>query len=352
MSKFADSKINQISPYVPGEQPQDKKYIKLNTNENPYFTAKSATEKVSKELLNNLRKYSDPECKPLVGAIADFYGVKPSNVLATNGSDEALAFIFLAFGRRGVCFADVTYGFYGVIANLFECPVERIPLKQDFSINASDYFNKGKTVVIANPNAQTGIALPLEKIEEIVAKNKDNIVVVDQAYVDFGGENAIPLIEKYNNLVVVNTFSKSRSLAGARVGFVVADEQLIADLNKVKFSFHPYNINSVSMALATQAVKDVEYFNYTLQKIIRSREKLTKGLQALNFFVLPSSANFVLAESKKISGEQLYKKLKDRGILVRYFNENRISNFVRITVGTDEEVEILLTAIKNILEEI
>jgi histidinol-phosphate aminotransferase len=350
MSKFASKKINDILPYTPGEQPQDKKYIKLNTNENPYYTANSAVETITGEMLKNLRKYSDPECKPLVKAIANFYGVNTNNVLVSNGSDEALAFCFQAYGKNGVCFADVTYGFYSVFANLYDCPVERIPLKQNFTIRTEDYLNKGKTVVIANPNAQTGIALKLSEIEKIIKNNLNNIVLIDQAYVDFGGENVIPLTKKYDNLVVVNTFSKSRSLAGARVGFVIANEKLIEDLNKIKYSFHPYNVNSISMALATKAIEDKFYFEECVRKVIKSRENLTEGLTKLGFEVLPSSANFVLAKNKKVSGEKLYEILKERGILVRHFNEERISDYVRITIGTDEEIKILLEELAKILE--
>jgi histidinol-phosphate aminotransferase len=272
-------------------------------------------------------------------------------VLATNGSDEALAFAFMAYGRVGVCFADVTYGFYNVIANLFNCPVEIVKLNEDFTIDATKFYNKGKTVVIANPNAQTGIELNFSEIEKIIASNNDNIVIVDQAYADFGNCNVIPLVKKYKNLVVVNTFSKSRSLAGARVGYVIADEKLITDLNTIKFSFHPYNVNTLSMLMATEAIKDKSYFNLTVGNIVRNREKLTATLKELGFTVLPSSANFVLAKSDKVGGKELYEKLKDKGILVRYFADERIADYVRITIGTEIEMETLTNAIENILED-
>lgn len=351
MSKFASEKVNGISPYIPGEQPQDKEYIKLNTNENPYYVAESAVRLITPQLVQSLKKYSDPECKPLVKAIAEYYKVETSNVLTSNGSDEALAFAFQAYGKQGVCFADVTYGFYGVFADMYDCPSEILPLNEDFTVNISDYYHKGKTIVIANPNAQTGIALSLEEIEKIVRNNADHIVILDQAYVDFSGENAAHLIKKYKNLVVVNTFSKSRSLAGARVGYILADEKLIQDLNKVKYSFHPYNVNTLSMTLAAQAIRDEEYFRQSVVKIVNSRKTLTEGLNGLGFYVLPSSANFVLAKSNKIAGEELYLKLKGRGVLVRHFNEKRIKDFVRITVGTDEEIKILLKEIEEILKE-
>lgn len=352
MSKFANGNVNSIAPYVPGEQPQDKKYIKLNTNENPYYTSEFAVKAVTEEVLLNLKRYSDPDSKLLVKAIADFYGVDNENILTSNGSDEALAFAFQAYAKDGVCFADVTYGFYNVFAQLYDCPVEHINLNSDFTIDAKKYYNKNKTVVIANPNAQTGIVLPLSEIEEIIKNNPDNVVIIDQAYADFSEENAVPLIKKYTNLVVINTFSKSRSLAGARVGYAIADKSLIEDLNKIKYSFHPYNVNSVSMTLATMAIKDKNYFESTVKMVKQSRKKLTEGLQKLNFSVLPSSANFVLAKSDRIGGEEFYLKLKENGILVRHFKDERIKEYVRITVGTDDEVDELLKISAKILKEI
>lgn len=351
MSIFASPKLNAMAPYVPGEQPQDRAYIKLNTNENAYFTSEHATGYITEEVLKNLKRYSDPECGPLVRAIAGYYGVEDKNVLVTNGSDEALAFCFQAYGRGGVCFADVTYGFYDVFAQMYDCPVEHIPLKPDFTIDPEKYFGCGRTVVLANPNAQTGIALRVSDIEGIIRRNKDNIVIVDQAYADFSEQNVIPLIKKYNNLVVVNTFSKSRSLAGARVGYVIADSALIADLNKVKYSFHPYNVNTLSMLLAKGAIEDDDYFKTTVGKIIATRGRLIDGLKELGFHVLPSSANFVLAKSPIFGGEELYGKLKDKGILVRHFSQRRINDYVRITVGTDEETDVLLDTIKNLSED-
>lgn len=348
MSRFCSEKLNLIEPYVPGEQLKDKKYIKLNTNENPFYASDRAVERVTKQLLCGLNRYSDPESKDLHKTIADFYGLKSENVLVTNGSDEALAFAFIAYGKD-VCYPDVTYGFYEVLANLFESNAQKIALNDDFTITPSDYFNANKTVVIANPNAQTGIALSIDDIEEIIKNNHDNVVIIDQAYVDFGEGNAIDLIGKYKNLLVINTFSKSRSLAGARVGFAIADSQIIEDLKKVKNSFHPYNVNSVSSALAIAAMNDREYFENSVKCVKISREKLTQELKKLGFSVLPSSANFVLAKSEKISGEELYIKLKDNGVLVRYFSSAKISDYVRITVGTDLEMQTLIEKIKLIL---
>lgn len=348
MSVFASDKINSIEPYTPGEQPQDREYIKLNTNENPYFTSEKAVAAITNDVLKNLKRYSDPQCKVLVEAIADYYSVGQNNVLVTNGSDEALAFCFQAYGRKGVRFADVTYGFYDVFAHMYDCPVEHVPLEEDYTIDIKKYFCAGRTVVIANPNAQTGIALPLKDIEKILVNNRENIVIVDQAYVDFFGENAISLVGKYKNLVVVNTFSKSRSLAGARVGYVVADEALIADLNKVRYSFHPYNVNTLSMLLAKNAIEDDEYFRQSVRKIVATRERLKGALKGMGYAVLSSSANFVLAKSPDIGGEQLYLRLKAEGILVRHFSQDRINDFVRITVGTDGETDALISALKKL----
>lgn len=351
MSKFCCSKLNEIKPYVPGEQLNDKKYVKLNTNENPYYTSRNAVDCVNADLLSKLNRYSDPQSKNLCQAIADYYGVSQNNVLVTNGSDEALAFAFIAYGKK-VCYPNVTYGFYEVLANLFNCDAKTISLNDDFTITPQSFYNANRTVVIANPNAQTGIALSLSQIEDVVKSNSENIVIVDQAYVDFAQGNAISLVGKYKNLLVINTFSKSRSLAGARVGFAIAGEGIIEDLNKVKNSFHPYNVNSISSALAISALYDDKYFKLSVSKIISSREKLTKSLKELGFLVLPSSANFVLAKSDKIGGNALYEKLKEEGVLVRYFSTERISGFVRITVGTDEEMDILISKIKKILKDV
>lgn len=350
MSGFASDLINGISPYIPGEQPRDKKYIKLNTNENPYYTSEKAIKSITENVLKELNRYSDPECAGLAAAIAEFYNVKAENVLVTNGSDEALAFAFFAYGNRGICYPDITYGFYDVIANLFGCAVEHISLNSDFTVDEKRFYNRRKTVVIANPNAQTGIELSLGAIENIIKANSDNIVIIDQAYADFGNCNAIELINKYGNLVVINTFSKSRSLAGARVGYAIADKNLIGDLKKVKNSFHPYNVNSVSAMLAANAVKDREFFELSLEKVKRTRNALTEGLLALNFTVLPSAANFVMAKSSKIKGDELYKLLKDNGVLVRHFQDERIRDFIRITVGTDGETKQLLQILTKILK--
>lgn len=349
MSVFTNDAINGIAPYVPGEQPKDKSYIKLNTNENPYFASKCAVTSVGSEFLGGLNRYSDPECSSLTKAIAKYYGVGEKNVLVTNGSDEAIAFAFFAYGGQGVVYPDITYGFYNVIANLYGCPIKQIALKSNFEIDETEYFKAGRTVVIANPNAQTGIELAREKLVRIIESNDGNVVIVDQAYADFGTYNAIELVKSYKNLLVINTFSKSRSLAGARVGYAVADEELIGDLKKVKNSFHPYNVNSVSALLAEKAIADDAYFKATVDKIKKNRELLINELARLGFFCLKSSANFVLARTDKVSGEVLYRKLKENGVLVRHFNDERIRDFIRITVGTEEEIKVLIRVTELII---
>lgn len=350
MSGYLNGRLSVLKPYVPGEQPRDAQYIKLNTNENPYFPSRYAISAVNAGELENLRLYSDPECRALSAEIAAYYGVNSENVLPTNGSDEALAFCFAAFCESGALFPDVTYGFYKVFAGLFGAEYEEIKLNPDFTVDIAPYLGCNRAVFLANPNAQTGINLGLEQIERIISSNESNVVVIDEAYVDFGGESVVPLVKKYKNLVVVQTFSKSRSLAGARVGFAVACEELIADLKRVKFSFNPYNVNRLSCLLAAEAMRDREYFEECVKKIIATRVRLAEELEKLGFGVLPSKANFVLAKSPAVAGGELYKRLKEKGVLVRHFDDVRISDYVRITVGTDRDIDILLKKIQEILE--
>ncbi len=347
MSKFLSEKYLSLEPYVPGEQPKVR-LVKLNTNENPYFPSKYAVEAIGEKELKDTRLYSDPDCAVLRQAIADAYGVKEENVFVSNGSDESLAFSFAAFCPKGAIFPDVTYGFYKVFASFFSVPFEEIPLKGDFAVDESDYMGRGETVFLANPNAQTGIYMPVEKIEKIVSSNRDRVVVVDEAYVDFGGESCVPLTKRYDNLLVVQTFSKSRSLAGARVGFAIGDRGLIEDLDRMKFSFNPYNVNRISQILAAEAVKDEEYFKECCDKVAATRERTKKALEDLGFEVLPSRSNFLLARCE-ISGGELQKRLRERGILVRHFDDERIRDWVRISMGSDEDMDKLLIALKEIL---
>lgn len=350
MSRFFSKKYSALKAYTPGEQPKDMKYIKLNTNESP-FPPSDAVIKAASEEAARCQLYSDPECTPLVNAACELFGVARDEILFTNGSDEILNFAFMAFcdADNPIAFPDITYGFYPVFANLNGVPYKEIPLREDFSVDFRDYLSLGMNIVIANPNAPTGMALPLWQIEEIVKSNPDNIVIIDEAYVDFGGESAVGLTKKYGNLLVTGTFSKSRSLAGARLGFGIASAELIRDLNTVKYSTNPYNVNRMTMAAGAAALLDNAYYMKNCEIIKENRAYTENELRALGFEVLPSSANFVFARSGKIDGEKLYLALKAKGILVRHFTLERIKDFNRITIGTMDEMSALITAIKEIL---
>ena len=352
MSRFFSDKYASLTPYTPGEQPKDQRYIKLNTNESP-FPPSPMAQSLAKAEAERLNLYSDPECRDLVKTAAEELGVAPDEILFTNGSDEILNFAFMAFcdKEHPAVFPDITYGFYSVFAELNGVPYTEIPLREDYTVNADDYVNVGKTVFIANPNAPTGIALPLSDIERIVASNPGNVVVIDEAYVDFGGESAVGLTKKYKNLLVTQTFSKSRSLAGARLGFGVACPELIRDLNTVKYSTNPYNVNRMTMAAGIGALKDTEYFEGNCRSIIETRAWTTAELGRLGFTVLPSSANFVFAKHESADGGELYKKLKENGILVRHFDKDRLYDYNRITIGSREEMAALIGVLGKILEE-
>ncbi len=352
MSRFFSSKYSALVPYTPGEQPKDLKYIKLNTNESPFPPSKGVIDAVMGEA-EKLQLYSDPEASALHTAIADLYGVNLCEVLATNGSDEILNFAFMAFCDKDnpIVFPDITYGFYPVFAKINGIPYEQIPLKDDFSIDVNDYIGINKNIVIANPNAPTGMCLELRDIEKIVKSNPDNIVIIDEAYVDFGGESAICLTKKYDNVIVTRTFSKSYSMAGARLGFGIANECLIRDMNTIKYSTNPYNVNRMTQAAGVGAICDNAYYMSNCSEIIKNRQYTTERLEALGFTVLESKANFVFAKCDKITGEDLYLKLKSRGILIRHFTSERIKEFNRITIGTREQMEALVDEIEKILEE-
>ena len=350
MSRFFSNKYSALKAYTPGEQPKDMKYIKLNTNESPFPPSQAVIDAV-KEEAGRCQLYSDPECTPLVKIAAEVFGVNTDEILMTNGSDEILNFAFMAFcdAEHPIAFADITYGFYPVFANLNGIPYKEIPLKEDFSIDYRDYLSLGMNIIIANPNAPTGMALPLWQIEEIIKTNPDNIVIVDEAYVDFGGESAIQLTKKYQNLIVTGTFSKSRSLAGARLGFGIASAELIRDLNTVKYSTNPYNVNRMTMAAGTAALRDNAYYMANCETIKENRAYTERELTDLGFRVLPSKTNFVFAESDKVDGATLYTELRKRGILVRHFTLERIKNFNRITIGTLDDMKAFIAAVKEII---
>ena len=351
MSQFLNPLIEGLSAYVPGEQPRDKAYIKLNTNENPYPPAPSVIAAMNDGEIEDLRLYSDPTAKVLKGKLAKLYGLQPENIYVGNGSDEVLYFLFRAYGQRGAAFPDISYGFYSVFAELCGIPATVIPLEADFNIDPQKYHGLDRFIVIANPNAPTGLSLTLDQIEGILKANPNAVVAIDEAYVDFGGESAYPLTAKYENLIVVRTFSKSRSMAGARLGYALGPRELIADLEKIKYSVNPYNVNRLTLRLGEATVDAERYYQETCAAIIATREETAKALKNLGFTVLPSRTNFLFVKSDKIGGRELYEKLKDRGILVRHFGNPRISDYIRMTIGTDDQMATCLAAIRAILEE-
>lgn len=353
MSKFLKKEFEAMEAYTPGEQPRDMQYIKLNTNESPFPPAPSVVDAMVGEEVALLRLYSDPTCGTLKQKLADLYGVTKENIFLGNGSDEVLNFAFMAYSaQKGVMFPDISYGFYSVYAELYGAEATQVPLREDFSIAYTDYCNAGKMVVIANPNAPTGLTLPQNEIEEIVKTNLDNVVVIDEAYVDFGGETALPLIAKYDNLLVVRTFSKSRCMAGARLGYAFGAPSLIADLEKLRYSTNPYNVNRLTLKLGEATVDAEAYYQEKCREIIRVRELTAEALKEMGFFVLDSATNFLFAKSERISGDMLYRELKKRGILVRHFSNPRILDFNRITIGTEVQMQVCLQTIKAILEEV
>jgi len=349
MSRFLASRFSSLDAYVPGEQPSDLEYIKLNTNEMPYPPPDAVISLVTNEA-ERLNLYPNPDGTALIDEIAGLYDVKPENVIIGNGSDELLAFAFLAFFEGGVIFPDITYGFYPVYAKLYDVPYVEVPLADDLSINISDYIGNGKNIVIANPNAPTGIVLGLDSIEEIVQSNPDHIVLIDEAYIDFGANSAISLTKKYDNLLIIHTYSKARSMAGARLGYAIASSAVIEDMNKMKYSFNPYNVNRLSQVLGAAAIKEEPYFIEKRNEIIRIREYTRDHLKVLGFILTDSKANFLFCKHPDISGFELYSKLKSMGILIRQWNKPRISDYVRITIGTEEQMNALLDAVKAILE--
>ena len=353
MSKFLDERYSSLAAYVPGEQPQDKKYIKLNTNESPYPPSKETLDAVNVGETELLRLYPDPDGRILTKKIADLYGVESKNVFLANGSDDILNFAFMAYcanGRKSY-FADITYGFYSVFANLHSSDFTVIPLEDDFSIDTDKFCGVNGCVFIANPNAPTGLALSLSDVEKIVKSNPENVVVIDEAYVDFGAESAVNLVNKYENLLVVQTFSKSRSMAGARLGFAIGNEEIIGDLHKLRYSTNPYNINRLTLAAGSATIDSQEYYDNNCKKIMETREYTKNELEKLGFFVLPSKANFIFASSDSIDGGELYLKLKEKGVLIRHFTTERIRSFNRITIGTPEEMKIFIDKVKEIMEE-
>jgi histidinol-phosphate aminotransferase len=351
MSKFLSSRFAELKAYIPGEQPADMEYIKLNTNESPYPPSPSVFAAVSESEIKKLNLYPNPDGSSLIHKLAKVYDVAPENVIIGNGSDELLAFAFLAFfdSEHSAVFPDITYGFYSVYSELYGIPYTQIPLIPSLAVNHADYFNIGKNIVLANPNAPTGIALSLSDIESIVHSNPDHIVIVDEAYIDFGADSAIPLIHKYDNLLVMHTYSKSRSMAGARLAYAIASAPLIEDLNKMKYSFNPYNVNRLTQLIGEAAIDDRAYYAEKIGEIIATREYIKEELLNLGFTMTDSKANFLFTKHPDIGGFELYTALKEKNILVRHWPKPRISDYLRITIGTKTQMDILINTIRDIL---
>lgn len=345
-----EKNVRKVVPYTPGEQPKTDGVIKLNTNENPYPPAPGVRDVLDKFDVDSLRLYPDPKIEKLVDAIADFYKIDSSKVFVGVGSDDVLAMIFMTFfnSKKPVLFPDITYSFYDVWADMLRIPYEQIPLAEDFSITPADYYKENGGVVFPNPNAPTGKLMPLDEIIDIIEHNQDVIVVVDEAYVDFGGESALPLIDKYDNVIVVQTFSKSRSLAGSRVGFAMSNPVLIKYLNDVKYSFNSYTMDRITIEAATAAIKDRAYFEETTAKVIKTREWTKEQLKRLGFTFCDSKSNFIFAKPANVSATKLFEDLKENKIFVRHFSSpERINDYLRISIGTDEQMQTLIKFLEN-----
>ncbi len=353
MSRFFASKFKALDAYTPGEQPQDRQYVKLNTNESPFPPSPKVIEALNADAVCALRLYSDPCAALLRQTMAKTFGVGAENVLVSNGSDESLNFLFLAMCERGAAFADITYGFYAVFADLYHLDSVKVPLREDFTLDLTPYYDTDKTVFLANPNAPTGLTVSTAEIEALLRANPNRLVVVDEAYVDFGGESVVPLTKRYDNLAVVGTFSKSRSLAGARLGFTIANADLIRDLETIRYSTNPYNVNRLTLLAGQAALSDGDYFRACCASIIETRAYTKAELEKRGFRLTDSKANFLFATPQRTSldGETYYRELKSRGVLVRHFSAPRIADYVRITIGTREQMDTLLNATDEILRE-
>ena len=352
MSREWTKNLRNIEPYVPGEQSKDKDIVKINANENPYPPSPKAAEVLKSFDTNKLRFYPSANSTKLKEAIAKYYKVDVSNVFVGNGSDDVLAVAFQSFfnSEKPIVYPDLTYSFYPVWCSLFGIKYKNYPVGDDFRINPEDYKEKNGGVVIPNPNAPTGVEMPLSEIEEIVAKNPDSVVIVDEAYVDFGGVSALPLVDKYENLLVVQTFSKSRALAGMRIGFAIGQKKLISYLNDVKFSFNSYTMNRLTIACGKACVEDRAYFQEITGKIVATREWTKQKLTELGFTFPDSKANFIFATHKTVPAQELFENLKTAGIYVRYFKKPRIDNYLRITVGTQAEMERLVEVLVELVK--
>ncbi|PJJ29055.1 histidinol-phosphate transaminase [Lacrimispora celerecrescens] len=346
-----EANIRRIAPYVPGEQPKGEKLIKLNTNENPYPPSPGVKQALAQMDCDLLRKYPDPAATVLIKALSNAYEIEEDRIFVGVGSDDVIAVAFMTFFNSGkpLLFPDVSYSFYKVWADLFRIPYETPALDEEFCIQKEDYYRENGGIIFPNPNAPTGLLMPLSEVEDIIAHNQESVVIVDEAYIDFGGESAIKLIEKYENLLVVQTFSKSHSMAGMRIGCAYGHPDLIRALNDVKYSFNSYTMNIPSLVLGAKALEDDKYFKETLDKIIYTREQAKKRLGELGFTFPDSMANFIFASHKERRAEEIYKALRENDIYVRYFNQPRLDNHLRISIGTEEEMEALYAFLKEFL---
>ena len=353
MSKFWSPLTASLVPYVPGEQPKDKTYIKLNTNENPYPPSPKVTDAIKGAANADLRLYPDPTCDVLVQAAANYYGLPAEQVFVGNGSDEILAFAFAAFfdPAKKLLFPDITYSFYKVYAKLYGLQTELIPLDEQFNVQVEAYHSDNGGIIIPNPNAPTAELLPLEDIRKLLESNPNQAVIIDEAYIDFGGQSAVELITDYPNLLVVQTLSKSRSLAGLRVGFAFGSKELIEGLNRIKNSFNSYTLDRLALAGAVASFEDDAYFRETTAKVIATRERVTEQLLAIGFKVTDSKANFVFISHKAIAAKDIFQQLRDKGVLVRYFDQPRINEYLRVSIGTDEEMDAFIQAVQEIVGE-
>ena len=346
-----ENNIRKVEPYVPGEQPKQDNVIKLNTNENPYPPTPMVTDAAGHFNMDKLRLYPDPEAADLVGAIADYYGMNKNQVFVGVGSDDVISMCFLTFfnSDKPILFPDITYSFYSVWADLYRIPYENPKLDADFKIVPEDYYKDNGGVIFPNPNAPTALYMELDKVEDIIKHNQDVVVIIDEAYIDFGGKSALEFVNKYENVLVVQTFSKSRSMAGMRIGYAFGNEKLIKALNDVKYSFNSYTMNMTSLAYGVCAVKDKQYFEKCVNEIIKTRQYSAKKLTELGFTFPESKANFIFATHKSVPAAKIFEELKKRNIYVRYFNKPVIDNYLRITIGTKEQMDKLFEALQDIV---
>ncbi|QNK58242.1 histidinol-phosphate transaminase [Paenibacillus sp. PAMC21692] len=352
MSKFWSPLAASLVPYVPGEQPKDKTYVKLNTNENPYPPSPAALKAMEDAVNDDLRLYPDPTCDELVQAASNYYGLSPEQTFVGNGSDEVLAFAFAAFfdPAKPLLFPDITYSFYKVYAKLYGLSPKLIPLDEEFNIPMEQFQGEHGGIIMPNPNAPTAQLIPLSEIRSLLERNPDNVVIIDEAYIDFGGQSAVTLVPQFPNLLVVQTLSKSRSLAGLRVGFAFGSEELIDGLNRIKNSFNSYTMDRVALRGAVASLADEAYFRETTDKVVATRDRVAQQVKELGFRSTDSKANFLFIKHPAIPASKLFAELRERGVLVRYFNSPRIDNYLRVSIGTDEEMNTFVGALREIVE--